>query len=308
MPDYWEVSHARAQQTNAVWSTHNAAFMVGTIDLATHQANTALMFVQAVDVVMSEDALDESKDLRDENLELIHTLNTRVPQLIQSNLPDKDLLQNEVNDVLGVKLGSMAREMQRARRLKSLWVRANAKRGAMIPPLPAIDRNGKVIADLTTAMNAQPGLLQDVADKQAEFNQTKSVLEATNATVDGTNKDWYQAWSNYYDVGSPEHDALSQIETEQGTSAPGALQIDSLVLDGLQVDVSYVAGGGARATTLTLRWQIAGIDPGFDHSEMVILGGQTIGPFVAGQTINVKTEAANSVGVTESTVVSIVAP
>lgn len=305
MPEFWEVTHARAQQTNAVWETHNPTFMVETLDLATHQANTTLLFSQVSDVVTAEDAHDQALDARDTNLALIHTLNTRVPQIIRSNLKDEDPLQKEVADVLKVKLGSFGKELNRARKLKSLWTRVDDMRAAMTPALPPIDRQGKVVADLDTAIAAHPTLMQAIEDELAELNQAKSTLEATERVVDDANKDWYEAWSNYYDPGSPEHDALSQIETEGGTSPPGALELQLPVQNGMNVDVTYTPSGGQHATSLTLLWQVEGVDPGFDNSAMVVLAGQTIGPFEMGQTINIKTRAENSAGATDSNVQSI---
>lgn len=313
MPEFWEVTHTRAQQTIAVWSTHNPTFQVETLDLATHQANTDLLFTQSGDAEAVKDVYDEAVDARDANVELIHTLNTRVPQLIRSNLSDKDLLQKEVKDVLKVDLGSMAKELKRARRLKSLWTRVNAKRAAQTPALPEIDRSGKTVTDLDAALTAHPDLLQDVEDKQAEWNQSKSVLEQTDEIVDDANKKWYEAWKNYYDEGTPEHDALSQITTEPGgggggggpTTPPTVLEFAAVENAG-NVDVTYVAGGGAGAETLQLLWQVEGVDPGFDNSVAVILGGQTVGPFSPAVTINFKTQATNSQGTVESGVQTIV--
>lgn len=306
MAEFWQSTHSRAQQTIAVWSTFNAAFTVGTLDLATHQANADLLFTQAGDAETEKDVYDEAVDARDANLELIHMLNTRVPQLIRSNLPDDDLLQNEVKDVLAVALGSFAKELKRARRLKSLWTRVNAKRAAQTPPLAAIDRSGKTVADLDAAIAAHPLRLQDVEDKLSEWNQSKSALEATAKIVDDGNKDWYEAWKNYYDEGTPEYDALSQISSEGGTSPPTALEIDGLSENGDSVDVTYVEGGGAHATTLTLLWQVDGVDPGFDNSAAVVPSGQTVGPFSPATTINFKTQATNSQGTAESSVQQIV--
>lgn len=308
MPEFWEVTHTRAQQTNAVWNTFNPAFTVGALTLTAHQTNADLLFTQAGDVITQQDVLDGAISGRDQNLDVIHRLNTRVPQLIRSNLEDDDPLQKEVLDVLAVDLGSFAKELKRARRLISLWTRVNAARAALPTPLPEIDRSGTTVADLQTAVDDHPGLLQTIEDERANLSQVKSALEATEKLVDDGNKDWYEAWKNYYEEGTPEYDALSQIETEGGATVPTALEIESLVQNGLSVEVSYVAGGGQHATTLTLLWQVEGVDPGFDNSTMVILAGQTIGPFEMDQTINVKTRAANSAGSTDSAVQSTALP
>ncbi|NCP34614.1 MAG: hypothetical protein GW867_31870, partial [Armatimonadetes bacterium] len=117
--------------------------------------------------------------------------------------------------------------------------------------------------------------------------------------VDRANKRWYQAWSNNFAAGSPEIDALSLIDVETGTSPPTPLEIDALTQTDTSVQVTYVSGGGRRATSLTLLYQIVGIDAAFSHPTPVVLTGHTIGPFSAGQTINLKTRAENSAGAVE---------
>ena len=90
-----------------------------------------------------------------------------------------------------------------------------------------------------------------------------------------------------------------------GGTAPTAQEIDLLTQNGPNVEVGYASGGGTGATTITLLWQIDGIDPGFDHSIAATLPLQTIGPFTTGQTIRFKTRAENTAGTTESMVKQI---
>ena len=77
------------------------------------------------------------------------------------------------------------------------------------------------------------------------------------------------------------------------------MEIDALTQTDTSVQVTYVSGGGRRATSLTLLYQIVGIDAAFSHPTPVVLTGQTLGPFTAGQTINFKARAENSAGVVE---------
>ena len=77
------------------------------------------------------------------------------------------------------------------------------------------------------------------------------------------------------------------------------MEIDTLTQTGTSVHVTYVSGGGRRATSLTLLYQIVGVDDDFGHATSVVLTGQTLGPFTAGQTINFKARAENSAGVVE---------
>jgi hypothetical protein len=99
---------------------------------------------------------------------------------------------------------------------------------------------------------------------------------------------------------------LSQVDTEEGTNPPTALEINTVTQSGLSVAVAYVAGGGSHATSLLLQWQVVGVDADFGHDTPVILAGQTVGPFTAGQTVNFRVRASNSAGTTDSAVKTIV--
>ena len=74
-----------------------------------------------------------------------------------------------------------------------------------------------------------------------------------------------------------------------------------LVLESSECD----AGRGRHATSLILQWQVDGVDADFGHNRPVVLAGQTVGPFTAGQTVNFPVRAANSAGTTESAVKTI---
>ena len=78
--------------------------------------------------------------------------------------------------------------------------------------------------------------------------------------------------------------------------------ITTATASGLNANVTYTSGGGAHATSLRLLWRIVGVDADFTQSTPVLLAGQTVGPFLAGQTVEVKTRAENSVGSTDSAV------
>lgn len=105
-----------------------------------------------------------------------------------------------------------------------------------------------------------------------------------------------------------------------------AASVPGVAASGLSVAVAYVPGGGKHATTLNLLYSvdaerslIRGGDPDFGHATPVIFAGQTVGPFVAGQTaitsplphvsraMNFKTRGSNSVNPSvEGAVVTIV--
>lgn len=305
MAEYWQAVHIRGQQTLGVWNTFAPTFVVGTVTAAQHAADLALILTHTNDRNVQKDVLDDAIGLRDASFNAIHDLNTRAPQMLDAQIEDSDPLNNDLDDVFEVDPDSQHGNMERARRLISFWTRVNVKRAALTPPLPALLLGTSSVANLGTLVSNHPALLQTIENERAEVNQKKSQLQTTTRGVDRINKRWYAAWFNFFAVGSPENNALSQVDTEEGTTAPTELSIASLVRSVLSVIVNYVAGGGRRATSLLLQWQVVGVDADFGHDTPLILTGQTVGPFPAAATINFRVRASNSAGTTDSAVQTI---
>lgn len=305
MAEFWEVAHQRGQQSIAVWGTFDPAFQVGAVTLASQTTDVALLVTQATERGTQQDVVDDAMLQRDDNFNTLHDIVVRVPQLIEASLEDDDLLHGDLDDVFAISPESQAGVQERARRVVSLWNRVNTVRAAMTPALPALTLGTNTVAGLQTRLTNHPALLQTVENERSELNQKKSALNATARRVDRNNKRWYAAWSKNFAVGSPENDALSQIDTGPTTPAPSAQEIATLAASGNNVAVTYLAGGGAHATTIVLLWQIVGTDPDFGHATPVVPTGQTVGPFPPGTVVNFKTRASNSTGDTDSAVQSI---
>ena len=305
MAEFSQDVHQRGQQTIAVWGSFDPAFQVGSLTLAAHTADVALLVTQADARGTQQDVFDDAMLARDANFNAIRDIIVRVPQLIEATLEEDDLLQNDLDDVYAISPDSQASLQERARRVISLWTRANAVRAAKTPPLPVLLLGAVAVANLQTRLTNHPTLLQAVENERSELNQKKSQLNATARRVDRNNKRWYAAWSKNFAVGSPENNALSQVDTGPTTPAPSAQEINTLVASGNNVAVTYLAGGGAHATTMVLLWQVVGTDPDFGHATPVVLTGQTVGPFPPGPEVLFKTRASNSTGDTDSAVQTI---
>jgi len=305
MAEFQQEVHQRGQQTIGVWGTFDPSFQVGSLTLAVHTADVALLVTQADARGTQQDVLDDAMLVRDANFNAIRDTIVRVPQLIEATLEEDDLLQNDLDDIYSISPDSQASLQERARRVISLWNRANAVRAAKTPPLPALLLGTTAVADLQTRLSNHPALLQTVENERSELNQKKSQLNSTARRVDRNNKRWYAAWSKNFPVDSPENNALSQIDTGPTTPAPSAQEIDTLVASGNNVALTYLAGGGAHATTIVLLWQVVGTDPDFAHATPVVLPSQTVGPFPAGSEVLFKTRASNSSGDTDSEVQAI---
>ena len=94
------------------------------------------------------------------------------------------------------------------------------------------------------------------------------------------------------------------MEEARAQVKPVPLEIQELVIDGLSVHVTYVTGGKAHVGKQELLFQVVG-EADFGKPEKVVIGGQDIGEFANGQTINVKIRASNRMGMAESEAKSI---
>lgn len=302
MPEFWEPTHIRGQQTNGVWVTFSPAFTVGELTLTAHQTDVALLLTHVTERGLAQDAYDDAISARDTNYNLLRDLNKRGPQLIASVLALNDELQREIGDITALDSKGQEAVQERARLLVSLWTRVNARRAAMTPPQPALTVGTMTLAQFQAALTLHATLLQTVADKESELSRKKSQLKTTDARVDRNNKRWYAAWDANFPVGSPENEALALITTEEGTATPAAQEIATATASGLNAALTYAPGGGAHATSLQLVHKVGGVETDFGHAVPVILAGQQVGPFTAGQVVQFKVLASNSAGTVESAV------
>jgi hypothetical protein len=113
---------------------------------------------------------------------------------------------------------------------------------------------------------------------------------------------------NTYEEGSDVAEALNQIPVEEGTPAPDPIDIAELVqggTNGLQVLVSYEAGGGDHATSSEIQWMVEGVDTDFTHTAPLDASGNALGPFTVGKVVKVRTSVSNSTGTRTSAVRTI---
>ena len=79
-------------------------------------------------------ALDEVAQQRDNALALIRDINVRVPHVIENNLDPDDDLVGDLKIVYAIQPGvSEASDLNRARKLVSLWTASNTERAATVP-------------------------------------------------------------------------------------------------------------------------------------------------------------------------------
>ena len=130
--------------------------------------------------------------------------------------------------------------------------------------------------------------------------------------LDRLNKRFYSRLQSEARTNAALAAALGQIVTD-GANLPGTLGIRSVLQGGtdhLHVLLSYDNGSYDGTATSTVEWMVVGIDPDFNHHVPADPSGNALGPFTAGQTVNLRTRVTNANGTTTGSVrtLTITAP
>jgi hypothetical protein len=301
--EYWEITKQRAQETLPVWTQYLPTFKVaglGTTELTT-LIDEFEPLVQAR--TEAQDDFDAAFRAAQDALLRMKVLGTKVPAIIEAQLDENEGLMKDVGDLYAVQPRAEPSILKRLRMLLPVWTRANTALAAMTSAQTPVTRTvGGVTytaASAKTLLDSFTDLIKAVQDKQELLDRSRAELRAHDRACDQLNKRWYKAVKALHDPGSDVYEALAGITTEPSTPAPETIEINAVLQggeEGLQALVSYVSGGGAHATTKLIKWQVVGVDPGFDHSAPLDASGNALGPFTVGQTIIIITEVSNSVG------------
>lgn len=310
MSEYWEDIYHRGQQSIGVWNAFAAAFAFGEVTKASHTTDTGALQTKANERDVQQDAVDVARDARDANLKFMEDLCIRFPRKLEGDLKPTDSLHKEISDLRNINPDAPDTIAARTRRSISLWNRVNAPLLAAVPPLPTFKVGGVEVGALQTALNNQNQLMQDVEDERGKLAVKREALRLLAAKVDDNNKRWFAAWEGEFASGSPERNALSQINTGSQTPLPEALEINTAVVNPPdQVVFTYVAGGGDHATSFKLVWKVETVDADFTHEAVLNLLGQTVTVAgAAGKTVSFKARAMNSTGSTDSAVKQVTMP
>lgn len=310
MSESWEGGYHRGQQTNGVCITFAPAFKWGEVTLASHTLDVSGLQTKANERDVQQDVVDVSRLLRDANLKFMEDLCIRFPRKLEGELKPDDALHHEIAGLREINPDTPDNIAARVRRTISLWNRVNAPLLANVPPLDPFKVGGIEVAALQTALTNQNTLMQNVENERGKLTQKREALRLLAVKVDENNKRWYAAWEGEFAVGSPERNALSQINTGSQTPLPDALEINTAVVEAPdKVVFTYVSGGGDHATSFKLKWKIEGVDADFTHEAVLDLTGQTVTlANAAGKTVSFIAVATNSTGSTSSAVKQVVMP
>jgi hypothetical protein len=293
MPQAWQIVQARALQTQGVWAL-SPAFTIGTETQATHNAMTGDVQGLAFDTETRKNTLDAKDGVLGTEYGYFQGMNTAIAARFDSEVPDSDPLQRDVDQISGIRPDNRSAIDERTIKTIACWQLINTARAAATPPqLPVIVR-GVAQAAYNTRWTALIGPRQEREDAAGLWRAGNSDLRSMSRALDQANKAWYQAWKSEFPAGTPEGDALAGVDTEDGTAMPQVLEIAAVAQEGLSLRVTYVPGSGAHATVLDLLYQVEGATADYLRATANVAAGNLIGPFTAGQIVRVRTDVGNS--------------
>lgn len=240
----WQSIHSRGQSTNAIWNQHAPALTVGEMTLATHSADVALLPPAAQAVVTQEDAVDTARNARDAAVAFITDLAIRAPRKIEGDLLSSDPFHADLKHIRVVEITGLDTAVTRGQRVVSLWEKLNARNATLVPARPPLLVGGTAVAALAAALTGLPAKTQEVETQTSILNDRRSDLAIIKDRVDTNNKRWFDSWMGEFAEGSPERNALSQIDTGSGGSGggggeppaptpPGTALVSSTIQDGV---------------------------------------------------------------------------
>ena len=306
--EYYQIVQSRAYQTVAVLNNFTAGIKVGgiTADGLQSQADALTPLAQTRDdAINTEGASANAENLGQMQL---HDLVVQLPKVAEGELndavPAEAAFVDSLAPVFAIAPRTTALVLERGMRLKSALGPINTYLAAQVPVRGPITSGGKGLADLTALITAQPDLIQDKDDKQADVSSTRSALHAAASVVDRLNKRFYAKLEAEAATQPALAAALKEI-TKESDNRPATLSIKSILqggTDNLHLLVNYVGNTFVGTNTNTLEWEVAGVDAKFTHSIPVDPSGNTLGAFTVGQTVKIRTRVTNANGTTTCSV------
>lgn len=292
MPKFWQIAHARAVQTQGVWALEDTFTCQGKAK-EDHELLMDEVQTQAETTETATNALDTTQVALEAEYAFFATMNTAIYQRLDSEIPDTDSLQKDVDQLGSIKQTGRATIDERTLKTVAAWTKVNTQLAALTPPQGPV-----VVRGITQAAYAArwagvqaKKLLHE--EKWGAWRLENSKLTRVAKQLDKLNKAWWQAWHSEFPYGTPEGDALNGVDTEQGQNLPQVLEIAAVVQEVMNLRVTYVDGTGQYATVRRLLYKVEGVHAEYQE-EPVNLTGNVIGPFTAGQIVRVRTDVGNS--------------
>lgn len=293
MPRSWQIIETRAQQTQGVWALSGAFTVRGKTKTDHNELITALQ-AAAVSQETAQNAMDTTIGALEVEYTFFGSMNSAIYQRLDSEVPDTDPLQRDVDQIGRIRPSNRAAIEERTLKTIAAWKKVNAERGVAFPVLPPVTVRGTSVTDYEDRFNLLAATKPEREMAASSWRKENSLLRAATRALDLLNKDWYQAWKSEFPPDTPEGEALIGVDTGEGTPPPQVLEIDAVTQEGLSLNVTYLPDTGAHATVLELLWQVEGVHTDYQRTPADPEGGNVIGPFTEGQVVRVRTDVGNS--------------
>lgn len=310
--EFYQVTQNRAGQTAAVIKKYLPTLAVGGKDSAglAAQADALEALAQARDNALAD--YDAANNAERQGFLTIQALDTALPQAVEAELDDNLDAESALLDLLqpayAIKPRTTELALERGKKLVSALTKINAYLAGLKPPRAPVSSGGKGLAHLTAVLAAQPALEQALEDRAADVASARSALRVAATALDRLNKRCYAKLQSEARSNPALAGALAQIET-MSAGLPGTLGIKSLLqggADNLHILLSYDPGTYDGSAESRVEWQVAGMDAEFAHSVIADPSGNALGPFIAGNTVKLRTRVRNGNGTTTGSVRSLV--
>lgn len=292
MATFAQIVIARAGETQGVWALE-PTFTGGGHPQGEHASliSAVIFTVSASDT--ADGALGSASRAVAAEHRFFAEMNVAIGARLDSEVPDTDDLQKRVDDVFIDQDGEDSIE-RRTEVTIAVWKEVNAARAAAVPAQAAVVVRGTTVAQYDTRYSQLPAKKAVRHTKRGDVRAKRSAEAREARRLDLWNKSWYQAWKSEFPAGTEKGDALAGVHTEEGTPAPGILNISGVVQTGLSLKVDYDQSSGEHATVMELLYKVVGVDTEFHRVKVNKAAGNTIGPFTQGQSVILGTDVGNS--------------
>jgi hypothetical protein len=306
--EYYQQIQNRTQQTVAVINVHVPTMTVGGVDAAgLTTRSTALDGLAGVrDARLT--TVDQKANHENNGQLLIRKMSLGLPLAIEAELDEDIRAEAALLDLLApayaITPDTTENAVKRGRKVVAALLSVNPYLTGLTPPRAEITSGGRGLEDLTTALDAQDGLEQQVETATADANLGRTELRIAATTLDRLNKRFYKKLLAEAKDNAALAEALKQIETEGGNLPPtlGIRRILQGGAGGLQLLISYDNGSFDDTLTNTLESMVEGVDQEFTHTVAADPSGNALGPYTAGQVVKLRTRTRNANGTTTGSV------
>jgi len=293
MATFAQIVLARAQESQGVWALDDT-FTGGGNNKEEHNDMLAdvTAAILAKDTVAGE--LAGKRAVMKTEHDFFKTMNVAIAGRLDSEVPDDDPLQKRVDEADNIRPHSEADIERRVEVTLVIWKEVNDARAALTPPKGAIVIRGVTRTQYADRYSALSGKRIERDEKEGKLTSRRTLERKEARRLDTANKDWYQAWKTEFPAGTDKGDALVNVHTEESSPPPGILVITGVTQTGLSLEVDYDPETGEHATVLELLYQVVGVHDEYQRVPANKAAGNTIGPFVQGQVVKLRTDVGNS--------------